>query len=295
MSNLIVSVVLLIILSTTLPVLGCSGNVDDSDLIAIPPLPLKVGDPDNAYYSILKACEATNGGIDKYETPEEFMAANEEAFRLIEEAIDCPYCQAPAPTTVHAPVINVSQWIGISETWLDKADYLLEQGKEQEAFDWALNIAQVGSKMESCYGPLIYFLVAVATKEPGIEWLRERLPNAILPPETLKRYADEVGSLLADKEALAFCFKLEYTIIANAIDEVWDETDESRNAFFFLIYNPNETKEWVVKAFRPMVKAALGEPYEIDYDVPSMDAVPELGIGCWSYNCRINSSKNSSR
>ena len=101
---------------------------------------------------------------------------------------------------------------------------------------------------------------------------------------------NEVGRLLTDRESLAFCFKLEYTQIADTIDIIWKEIMNNRNMPACFTFNPNEAKEWFVHAFRPLVKDILGEPYEAEYNIPPFDVDTRLYLDQWFLN-RCNISK----
>lgn len=152
------------------------------------------------------------------------IAKNAEALRYFADAAKKPSYQFPAyadPSNVDTTSFDYAlggQW-NVSRTAALNAINLQKQGKEQEAFQQALDLLQVGTIIQQSQTPLLGFLVGSNLKVLGMQTLNALLANTKLPKETLGHYSAALQSVDAVAARLAHAFKMEHAIRMTLFNE----------------------------------------------------------------------------
>lgn len=161
----------------------------------------------------------------------------------------------------------LSQW-NISRTAVLYSLNLQKQGKEQEAFQQALNILHVGKIIQQSQTPLMGYVVGSNLKILAMQTLQILLANTKLPKEQLTQYSAQVQDSSTTVANLANAFKLEHASSIRLFNEdnilndpvVRDEYSYLRGIVYWrawvprsYYYQPNK----IIKQWDEIDRAAL--------------------------------------
>jgi len=243
---------------------------------------VEVEDEQNAFFYFDQAVKTlptalTDDDID------ELIGDDSSFFALIEEGLNCPYCEYPLDPYDYSTELSVDvfSWIAVSELFSAKAKDLLAQGKEHDALQWLINGAKVGNVIESCQAPLLYYLVGVAVKDSALDSFREILADITLPGESLGIFVAELDTLNPEPEWLVQ--KLEWGKITalKIIDDfatgkissselMGDDEPFGGDVLIRdnLFFNLDETKQMIGNTYDAWIENALKPCSEMEYIEP---------------------------
>lgn len=89
--------------------------------------------------------------------------------------------------------ININDWLDVARINAIQSLYILQQGKDKEALDEALNSLKLGQKIQDSQLTLIEYLVASKIKEIGLETIRKIISVSKLPTIELKQYIQKLN------------------------------------------------------------------------------------------------------
>jgi len=218
----------------------------------------------------------------------ELIEKNEKVFDYFEKAITLPYFQFPQlqnPRTIDIETYlpGMEEFRYIAQLNSIKANYLLSQGKEEEALDLIFKTIKIGQMIEdSPRAPLITYLLGMAIKETGLQRLRMTIPKLTLSPGKLKNYIAEIEEFKENEEGLIRAMKMEYIGLTNTksrIDKIFfgelskeelkklDMEDfyfEIKGiAYFNYLYKPNQSQKIYAQYYRNFIDNAKKDCNEI--------------------------------
>jgi hypothetical protein len=215
-----------------------------------------------------------------------FIEKNGEFYKGIEIALNLPYFQEPElqdPAKINAMSyqggsfqIN-SHLREIGRRCRVLSAFLHAQGKDGEAFDWALRTVKLGFIIagNSPRPSLISYLVGDAIKEMGFHSLKEMIEDTQLPPAVLKNYARELLKYGEIEEGLKRAMKIEYIYYVNTFryfEDLMNWKSQERKMFEeyggdniflseimslaerLLIIKPNKMREVLAQDIRKVIK-----------------------------------------
>jgi hypothetical protein len=215
-----------------------------------------------------------------------FIENNEEFYKGVEMALNLPYFQEPElqdPTKINAMSYQGGSFqinshlreIG-RRCWVLSA-FLHAQGKDKEAFDWALRTVKLGYIIagNSPRPSFISYLVGDAIKPMGLYSFQEMIEDTKLPPDVLKNYARELLKYGEIEEGLKRAMKIEYIFYVNTfhyLEDLMNWKSQGRkmleeyggdNLFLYeimalgerlLIMKPNKMREALARDISKVIK-----------------------------------------
>ncbi len=152
----------------------------------------------------------------------ELMSLCSKMFEKLDRGLACEKIQFPEMKSYLDGFPALGPWRQLGRMQLNRSLHLFMQGREEEALDVLLDTMKLGCMMESGKGGTIHYLVGAAVREMALEKFRVLLPKMTLAPYALKPYIKRLDEYAADGEALATCFKVNYRLCANTVDDVRD-------------------------------------------------------------------------
>jgi hypothetical protein len=195
---------------------------------------------------------------EKLDTKEarEFIERNEEFFKIVEKALKKDYIQLPLyqdPRRVNFSILNpeLSRLREIARFCVVKANFLFYSGKEEEAFNWLLDVADIGKKLieSPCSAGIMGYLVGKALYEISYRPMRDLIPKSHLAPAKLSIFAHRLLTQHSDIEndSLKRSIKMEYMSLINTLND-------------FIVSNPHNWSKRKWREFRASIENVIWIP-----------------------------------
>jgi len=258
-------------------VFGDAPPPDDADLM---PTRLDIPDEENAFTHLERARavlywpradenrldDVIEGFLPDFDLARDVIDRNAETFKHLDAALACKHCQVPEIEGPDTPLPYLSDWRALVDLSVLRAALLHHTGNEQAAFDQVLTAVRLGHVFETCRGGMcIHHMVSNMAKQSALARLRNMLPQASLPKETLRRISDELRNYYADSRALAETCRNEYVLACQTVDAVKANginmgEGRSRRVFGHLL-QPNKTKRLIADFCRTEIRN-FDRPFE---------------------------------
>ena len=220
----------------------------------------------------------------------EFMEKNEQIFLKFQKALSRQYLQFPQlqdPEKLNQELLDMEIYPQLAKLrklarlGITRGHYLFAQEKENEAFQWYINVVKLGKMVENSPRPagLVQYLDSETLMEPGLQLLRDKIGKEHLPPSELKRYERELEKLGENREGIKRALKMEYIFFCNSHARIvqilnhkprneYEEFAQSCLYSMFPIpillpcyFKPNQTKFLQAEVIRTMIKN-IDKPYK---------------------------------
>lgn len=154
----------------------------------------------------------------------------------------------------------------VSQVAAIQGNILFRQGKEQQAFEQAMKIVQLGRRMEESKGAFIHYLVGSAVQAQGLSVMRRWAGRTHLKPAQLTELAERIGPYADDGTVLAIALKVEYQVAMQFL--VGLRSGKMQNPEYgslirlklLPVFNFGKTKRLFANGTREII-AALPPPY----------------------------------
>jgi len=229
---LIVAVVLVMIAAAFAWYSRDDAPPDDADLRLIRET---IPDEENAFTYIKQAVDALNLPED-YDEKErirdliepdqwdealaaEVLGRNEKALELMAQAAQCARCQFPEVTGFDTRLPYLSPCRDMARLGAIRAEQLLRQGKENEAFDQVMVGLRFGHRIQDSANCVVTYLVGVSVTGLAKGQIESILPRTSLTADQLKPYIAELGDYRPSERGLINAHKTEYAVQARLVDD----------------------------------------------------------------------------
>jgi hypothetical protein len=280
--------ILIAVLIAAFLLLGRDGPPPDAEDLV--PVRHEIPAEENAYTYLMLATNITyepHGWLDLWDmaTNEHWEAdvfaalveTNAAPLALLDRAVRCERLQVPAMVRFDVPVRHLSHMRNAARLMDLRAKWLFRTGREEEAFECALEIARYGRMLEGGGGAVIHYLVGMAVHGLGLGCVEDFARKTSLPSGELVRLAEEVAGHGADREGLANAFRAEYVLTSTIVDDLCEGriglvdlcADEGvvpllpKSGYFF---QPNRTRRLFADAYREMVRRSRMAWSEMDIE-----------------------------
>ena len=203
----------------------------------------------------------------------EFLENNKEMLALFDRALDCSRCQVPKVISVEQELDYLSPWRDMARLAAVRAIRDLREGREQEAFEGAIDILRFGHMIEDSGGCMMNWLVGNAVARLGLQTTRRLLAETTLPPEELRPSVERVGAYESRREGLINAYRAEYEVFSNAVDDVAKGKGGpygamAKRGLSRFVFKPNQTRRMYAEHLRWVIKDAKRSRWEWQADVP---------------------------
>ena len=287
---LIIIAVLLVLYVIALVVAGISPTVNDADLrvtrdtlapgedgcVIIQTAATSIWWPDEKNQELLDLVSETNWNVS---LATQVVATNQSALAAIDAALTTPGFQC-VELVLNDRMPGLANTKRLSQVAAIQANVLFRQGKEQQAFEQALKIVQLGKRLQESKGPIIYYLVGSAVQGQGLALMRRWTGRTHLSPAQLSEIAQRLNSCNDDGSALTLSLKAEYQgyiqsladIRAGKIRDPINDPVIGRliKMKFAPVFNMGKTKLLFANATRQLI-AGVSRPY-CDFKRPGFTA-----------------------
>jgi hypothetical protein len=230
---------------------------------------------------------------------EKYAKKNEEAFKILEKALECKSYRPPSPIIIpHSSIAHFTPVRELSRQLSYSAYKMISEGKDAEAFDIAFRILTLGQLMENGVGSSLDYMTGDAIKSIGFGVIRKCIETANLDTSILKTFVVELKKYRADEQGLGNAIKREYMYISYyAINEAAEgrfplSLLNSGYRFYpnnlrrYRLLKPNMTRRMVVEKCRKVINGFSKTYNEIENikkpslvfsstkDIPLSDRIP---------------------
>lgn len=157
--------------------------------------------------------------------------------------------QNPKNISTDTPVFPVSLFLNIARINAINSAYLFNQGKEEEAFNRAIEIVRVGQMFQDSQGFIISYLVSLTLKETGFRRIKAMISKTTLSPEILKEYIVQLEKFKLNEKGLKNALKIEYILTVNMLKEMFENMPSS------FLWKPNQTRRKFAESLRTQIKS----------------------------------------
>lgn len=177
---------------------------------------------------------------------ENLLKKNADALIIYNEAVKKPLYQYyptadPSKIKLNSSIGSVSSYKNIARISCIKSLYLMQQNRNQEAFEEALKTIILGDKIEKSENAnLLIYLIGISIKKAGLETMQVLIKNSSASNDLLNNYQNKIITYAPSNNTDQF--KSEYLIQKDANSYIKLGLSEgktiSKNKFYF---KPNET------------------------------------------------------
>ena len=169
-----------------------------------------------------------------------FLKENRQVLEDFQRAVQLSYFQNPAfqnpeNISLNTPTPSMILLMNISRINAINSIYLFNQGKEEQAFDQAINIIKIGQMLQDNQEGLMSHLVGRAIKKRGLERIRAMIPKTTLSPKILKEYIVQLEPFKLNERGFNNALKMDYISMIN----IKKEALPNQSSFF---WKPNQTR-----------------------------------------------------
>ncbi len=201
----------------------------------------------------------------------DLLARNEGVLELIDRGLACPHCQVPEMRDWEDFLPELAPWRAISKLGAIRAELLLRQGKEREAFKQTMDLVRFGHCTQHGRGSIIHYLAGMAIKRTGLGQLRHLLGRTTLERDALTPYIDQLSEYRGSARGLADAFRGEYACAS------WLIAKAARTEYILFgrfVFKPNRTRRLFADALTMLIDKT-DKPYT---EASSLDLnIPEYG------------------
>lgn len=264
--------------------MGGDEPVDDSDMqLSI----INIPEEENAFYDLIKIDDVINmenlpDGVrssydylygDKWNEDEVsiLLDDNVEALEYYDSAAKKDKFQStasdhPDKITYDMQIISLNPWIEISRLSGIKAIQLAKEGKGDEAMEEAFKSVIIGDAIERSQANEITYLVGMAVKRNGFDFIQKVMSISNISVDTLKRYQEDLKKY--DMSDNVSFLKVQYLVVKSNIltvlpDYVDGFLDGSWDSPIFAVFSvtpktkynikPNSTVSYHLNAMREII------------------------------------------
>lgn len=207
------------------------------------------------------------------------LAKNSDTLRLFDAATKLPGVQVPEYKLMTEELPYLSHWKRLAEIAAIRANAEFRAGREEEAFRQAINLIQLGRRMQAGGGANIHYLVGAAVKSVGIWRIRDWAASTHPSPAQLTAIVRELDKVPDDSEPLAESLKAEYQVAMATLLEMRSgrmivKEDGSLKRYvpikFLPVYNHGKTRRLFANTTRQIIQC-LDVPYS-QANRPNLDS-----------------------
>ena len=208
-------------------------DIQPADVSDLKVVRYELADEDNAFTYLSQITNIYSGTnrlyelIDQLEEEEwdedyvaDILASNSSAFALIEQGLSCERFQVPEIEGFYAPISYLGDQRAVGRLIDLKAGWLLRRGKEDKAFETAIQGIRLGSLMQDRGGAMINYLVAIAVKGIGQARIVGIIKQGGLSSRDMRKYASVLKDYESGDPGFENSFRVEYVFGASAVDSL---------------------------------------------------------------------------
>jgi hypothetical protein len=148
--------------------------------------------------------------------------ANKEALEWWKEGMARPRFQVPEMYSVNQKLPYAWAWLNLANAVSLRSLDLFRQGRETEAMDMAVTLAEFGRRVQEAKGCVIIFVVGCTLMETGLDRVHQLAWEGSLPPEKLNAYAARLARLDSDGKVVADALRGEYHVFCMTAEQIKD-------------------------------------------------------------------------
>jgi len=233
---------------------------------------------------------AVENGTQEWDAPviEEVLRRNADSFALADKAITYPRWEFPLVTSCDVKFDDALETLKLARLMIIKSRELAKAGRDEEAMERAVKVAELGHAFESGKGTVLHWLLGVTIKEMGRGQVLRLAANTTVPPDRLLAVAKRLRAASDDSEGFVDALRQEYHIWALVVDdavearlvgasaqtvqETPDRGSGKHPCILFgwrLIVKRNQTKRFFVETLKPNAENA-SRPFLALPDAPDL-------------------------
>ncbi len=151
---------------------------------------------------------------------EKLLARNPGALSLLDDVLSRRGLEVPTPRGFDETYPGLDRLWRLSALASIRAEVLFREGREQEAFDLAFKIVELGRRIQAAGGESYYYTRGLSTKKLGLNRIRLMAARTSLPAETLLTFVKRLDHYRADTAALTNVFKTDYQLNVRMIEDL---------------------------------------------------------------------------
>jgi hypothetical protein len=198
----------------------------------------------------------------------DILARNEGLFDLIARGLACDRFQVPEIQGPHTPLPYLHPWRSIGQLGVIRAESLFRQGREEVAFQDAMQILRFGDRIETGPAPTVVYWFGSELKLRGLTQLRNMLSRASLTSTTLAGYVRALEGWDVPPDALDEALRVDYQLDCAGVDSLATGRLSLRDfpcsrplpSGHLMLLKPNKTKRMLARGYRALL-TNIRQPY----------------------------------
>jgi len=195
----------------------------------------------------------------------ELATSNASVIEKIDQALARRDLQTAALEDMNAPVHDLRGWRRAAHSLSSRSRLRLEEGDAEAAYEDAMRLVRLGSRIQQAQGTLIDYLVGTAVQGIGNQRLAHMAVHGRFPLQVLRRGIEDLAPEV-HRRGLGDAFKAEYVEMSSAFDGIVAGTISDLGCYwrahFRYSLKPNQTKRLLAEGIRALIE---------------FDAMPALG------------------
>jgi hypothetical protein len=148
---------------------------------------------------------------------EHTLADNAKALDLWKQGMALPQLQVPEIGDVSVSIKYALRWLDLTNCGMLQSRSLFADGREAEAFENDMRLAEFGRRIEHAKGNLTVYLVGSTVRGMALAHLRQLVSETTLGPEALTKYGARLAPAPADDQAMADAYRAEYVAMCGSL------------------------------------------------------------------------------
>jgi len=188
----------------------------------------------------------------------EFAAENASIFEKVDRCLAMADLQVPPAETLGDSRVDSEGLRRLCHALESRSRLRIEEGKPEDAYEDAMRLVRLGSRLQRAQGPLIDYLGGLNAQGMGIWRLVQMAARGELPPRLLALGARELRSEFHG-DALRDALRAEHVAFSGDLDQ-WAAGDIVLLGHSRAFFKPNRTKRMLAERIRNLIKES-GAPF----------------------------------
>lgn len=142
----------------------------------------------------------------------QLLDQNQRSLDLLQQALQRPRLQVPPAGHWDEERPHLAHWKDLNQLVLIRARKLFREGRQEDAFEVAFSMVQLGYRMQDAGGPVIDYLVGAGVKLRSLIRLQAMVTESALHSDELRTWIKTVESCGANYSGLTNALRWEYDL-----------------------------------------------------------------------------------